>query len=87
MAGSIKEKVLDSLLILNKMIDDCNTNDTIRFYQIAEIKKYFNDFRTILKRALIFSNYDIFNEEELKILKYEIHSVEKKIENISEKIS
>lgn len=83
MTGSIKEKVLDAIKILNKMVDEYDSSNNLHFYKLVEIKKYNNDFKTILKRAVLMSTKEIFNEEELNNIKMEITTVERKIENIT----
>lgn len=86
MAGLVNEKVWDSIKILNKMIEDCDTGEPVYFCQLEEIKKYFTDCKTILKRALLMSNKELFNEVELDEIKARMLLVENRIKTISSKI-
>jgi hypothetical protein len=85
MTKPIKEHVINSFNLLNKMIDECNTKEIVHFNDIAEIQEYFKNCKVVLKRALIMSKKEIFNIEELDKLKINIDLFEKKINTISER--
>lgn len=87
MMKPIKEHVLNSFSLLDKMIDECNTKETVHFKDVAEIQEYFKNCKIVLKRALIMSNKEIFNVQELTNLKASITLFEKKINIISERLN
>lgn len=85
MARPLKEHVTGSLNMLNKMIDDYSSNNKNRINDVVEIKEYLKDCKHVLKRALLMSNREIFNSEELSLLKEKIGSFEQKINNLNSK--
>jgi hypothetical protein len=85
LAKPIKEHVISSFNLLSKMIDECNTKEIVHFKDIAEIQEYFKNCKVVLKRALIMSKKEIFDNDELDKLKISIDLFEKKINIISER--
>jgi hypothetical protein len=83
----IKEHVLNSFNLLNRMIDECNSKEIVHFKDIAEIQEYFKNCKVVLKRALIMSKKEIFNMDELDKLKIKIDLFEKKINTINERLN
>lgn len=85
MTRPIKEHVINSFDLLNKMIDEYETKDSVNYKDLAGIQEYFKNCKVALKRALIMSNKEIFNRDEISSLKVKIDLFEKKINIISNK--
>lgn len=81
----MKEHVINSFDLLNKMIEECGAKENIHFKDIAEIQEYFKNCKVVLKRALTMSNKEIFNVDELDKLMIKINIFEKKISIINSK--
>lgn len=82
MPKPIKEHVMNSFDLLNRMIDDCTNKENLSIRDVAEIQGYFMDCKVILKRALLMSNREIFSKVEWDELKNRTERFERKINNI-----
>ena len=83
MSSSVKEKVLEAILNLNKMVDEYDSSSKLQFCRLIEIRSYHNDCKVILNRALAMSKKELFSDDELKFIKRQITTVEIKINSFS----